>query len=105
MLSLLAAEPGVAVLDVVLPVLLFAYPELPRILLGDPQGLPEPEMTVASVGTFGPTNKPVKDMAVAPEVAVRAMSPDETAAVNVVGVTVSTTMVNPFRNVKDPEKP
>ena len=44
-------------------------------------------------------------MAVAPEVAVRAMSPDETAAVNVVGVTVSTTMVNPFRNVKDPEKP
>ena len=75
------------------------------MLLGPTHGLPDPDSTVAKVGTLGPTNSPVKDTAVAPGVSANPKSLDEIAAVNVVAVTDSTTIVKPFKNVNCPVNP
>jgi hypothetical protein len=95
----LTADPGTAEALVGDPVDTDAYAVLLKMLLGEFQDGP-----VARLPIFGPEKMPERDTAL-PKIPVSVMSDPMTSAVNVVGVTLNTNTVCPFKKLRTSVKP
>src|SRR5271157_1680522 len=100
----LMAEPALVAVFAK-PGAVLAYDVLPRIPLGFVQAVP-PGTSVATSGTFGPTNSPVVEMAI-PWSPVYVPAGPLTSAMKVLAIALTkiTTMFCPLKNEADPVNP